>query len=311
MDFTKRELNIPKLIFLALVPMILYYLLRDIVYMVIVYASTFLIKNDAKSVISDVVSSTDAEHFSELIIQTINENSMYILAVVQLVIIPIMFAIFKSDFIQRRNEGRLYKYSFKNILPKYLFIIGFGIAVMYFGNVLISFVSFFLPQSSIDKFTEVNDTLYSGSIFIQFFTIVIGAPIMEELVVRGLVYNRVKDYLGAIWAAVVSAVLFGVMHGNIVQGLYATIVGLALAFVYERYKSLWAPIFMHATCNLASFGLTYLVQYISTDEVETQAEMTYEYATQFIYVIGVSGVIAIVFAALIYFFVKPVACDNV
>ena len=59
-------------------------------------------------------------------------------------------------------------------------------------------------------------------------------------------------------AAILSAVLFGVYHGNWVQAPYAIIIGLLAVFLYERYKSVVAPILFHMSANLMSVVLSML-----------------------------------------------------
>lgn len=49
------------------------------------------------------------------------------------------------------------------------------------------------------------------------------APVSEELVYRGFVMSSIKKY-GKVFAIVVSSVLFGVMHGNLPQALFACMV---------------------------------------------------------------------------------------
>lgn len=65
------------------------------------------------------------------------------------------------------------------------------------------------------------------------------APVVEELVYRGFVLGALRKY-GKVLAIAVSAILFGVMHGNIPQALFAISVGLVLGYVAEEYSIKWA-----------------------------------------------------------------------
>lgn len=62
-------------------------------------------------------------------------------------------------------------------------------------------------------------------------------PIAEELLFRGVVYKRLKLYFGVTPALIGSALIFGIMHVNLVQFLYAAVIGLLLAFVLEKTGS--------------------------------------------------------------------------
>lgn len=88
---------------------------------------------------------------------------------------------------------------------------------------------------------------------------VIAAPILEELLFRGMIYRRLRDFCNAKLAIIISAVFFGVFHGNLVQFVYAFIIGLMLAYVYEKMKTIWAPIVFHVGANLLSVLITELI----------------------------------------------------
>ena len=75
-------------------------------------------------------------------------------------------------------------------------------------------------------------------------------PLAEELLYRGVVYRRMRAVFGVRAAIVLSAVLFGLMHANLVQFLYAGLLGLLLAYLTERTGSLWAAVAAHIGANL-------------------------------------------------------------
>lgn len=82
------------------------------------------------------------------------------------------------------------------------------------------------------------------------------SPITEEIVFRGLVFNRMRRYYPTLAAIVVSGVLFGAYHGNLVQGVYGGCMGILLAYVYERLHSFLIPCLFHAAANLTVYTLT-------------------------------------------------------
>ena len=81
------------------------------------------------------------------------------------------------------------------------------------------------------------------------------APFSEELVFRGIIYGKSKEVFGAPVAMVFSGVVFGIYHGNLVQGIYASLLGIMLAWVTERSGTLLAPVIFHGIGNLAVFFL--------------------------------------------------------
>ncbi len=81
-------------------------------------------------------------------------------------------------------------------------------------------------------------------------TTVLAAPAAEELIFRFMIYRRAKAYFGILPAVLISSVLFGVYHANVIQGIYAFGFGLLLIFLYEKSGNILAPFLAHAGANL-------------------------------------------------------------
>lgn len=81
------------------------------------------------------------------------------------------------------------------------------------------------------------------------------APLAEEVVFRGLVFNRMRRYYSPTAAIIASGVLFGIYHGNIVQGVYGCCMGVLLAYTYERMCSFLIPCLFHAVSNIVVYTL--------------------------------------------------------
>ncbi len=77
------------------------------------------------------------------------------------------------------------------------------------------------------------------------------APIFEEIIYRGIFYDgmRKKGY-SVMAASIFSALLFAIMHLNVVQGVNAFVLGLLTAFVYEQTQKLMVPILLHVINNV-------------------------------------------------------------
>lgn len=82
---------------------------------------------------------------------------------------------------------------------------------------------------------------------------VVCAPILEEILFRGLILESVRERLGVAWAIVLSALLFGLVHGNLMQGINAFVIGLILGYVYVKTRSLTATIIIHAFNNAIGY----------------------------------------------------------
>ena len=128
-----------------------------------------------------------------------------------------------------------------------------GPAACIVGNLLISLSG--IAEAS-QGFQELAETMYTGRLALELIGLGIIVPVAEELIFRGLIYRRAREFTAPALAAVSSAVIFGVSHGNVAQFFYAAALGLLLAYVYERYHSLAAPILVHAGANLLSIAIS-------------------------------------------------------
>lgn len=90
---------------------------------------------------------------------------------------------------------------------------------------------------------------------------VIGAPVYEELIYRGFAMSVGKKY-GKVFAIVISAVLFGVMHMNVPQAVFAFMMGILLGYVAMEYSVGWA-IGFHLINNGFGEGFVFLTKNLS------------------------------------------------
>ncbi|HWE60936.1 MAG TPA: type II CAAX endopeptidase family protein [Chloroflexota bacterium] len=73
-------------------------------------------------------------------------------------------------------------------------------------------------------------------------------PVIEELLFRGVLYQALRRRMPVGSAALISALIFAVMHGQLLLLIPFTVMGVILALIYERSGSLWPTILVHA-CN--------------------------------------------------------------
>lgn len=117
------------------------------------------------------------------------------------------------------------------------------------GNALFSFLLNAVHLT--EHFSNASqEALFQSNLLVQIIGIGLFVPFVEELIFRGLVYGKLRR-LFSFWAAAgISAALFALYHGNIVQLIYAFPMGLLLAWSYERWGSFSAPVLLHIGANL-------------------------------------------------------------
>lgn len=83
------------------------------------------------------------------------------------------------------------------------------------------------------------------------------APFAEELFFRGVLYPWMRDRWGVLPGMVASGVIFGAVHGEISVATAAALLGILLAWVYERSGSLWPPVIIHVINNAFKILMLY------------------------------------------------------
>jgi hypothetical protein len=99
-------------------------------------------------------------------------------------------------------------------------------------------------------YQEANAAFYGSTFALELLSSALFTPILEELVFRGIIFSRLRRELPPLPAVVLSALIFAVVHWNIVQFLYAMLLGLVLALLMERTGHLYAAVLGHITANL-------------------------------------------------------------
>lgn len=131
-----------------------------------------------------------------------------------------------------------------------------------FGVVMDVFISISLPMiPGISEWLEQHNNSYAMLMsedvnpLLTVLSVALAAGITEELVFRGLVISRLKRSMGTGAAVVISAVIFGAVHGTAVAFAYATVLGLLLGAMYARYDSVLPGMIFHVFFNLTTLIL--------------------------------------------------------
>ena len=108
------------------------------------------------------------------------------------------------------------------------------------------------PQKWVDALNENGDIVTNANPVLSFFAVVILAPVFEEILCRGLILGTLRKTMPKWYAIVLSASIFGIIHGNPIQFIYATALGILLGWLYTKFDSIWIPILCHLAFNLVS-----------------------------------------------------------
>ena len=100
-------------------------------------------------------------------------------------------------------------------------------------------------------------------IYTSFFASVIG-PIIEELFFRGFMYGALKKYTGIFWATMITATVFASLHANLAGFLPIMVLGILLAYLYEKTGTLVSSITVHIIHNFSMVYFVFLIKQLRT-----------------------------------------------
>ena len=114
-----------------------------------------------------------------------------------------------------------------------------------------------IPMSNF--FREIMLELASDQGLFMFLALVIAAPILEELIFRGIILDGLLRIYSPTKAIVVSSLLFGVIHLNPWQFVGGALAGGFMGWVYFHTRSVLNTILIHAVFNLTAFAEGYFI----------------------------------------------------
>jgi len=198
-----------------------------------------------------LIESAQTTNYSQIydaLMQFIYDKAMFLTFVSGLITIPVLYLFFFLDKKKFRDSHMVVSY-FSLPFPSYIYAALLGIFACLSLNNLIDLTGIvnYSPM-----YQEFASKVFGGDFLITFLTTVFMAPILEELLFRGLIYKRLRNICKPFVAATISSLAFGITHGNLVQFSYAFLAGMLLAYVYEKYKNIWAPIIFHFCANALS-----------------------------------------------------------
>ena len=173
----------------------------------------------------------------------ISSKALFITLIIFIIFIPIFYKLFKK---YKKENNFIYK---DIILP-----ITLGITISLIYNITI------FNLNNLFHFTNIYE-ISNIPIIIEIICSGIIGPILEELVFRGVVYNKLKEFNKPMKSIILASIIFGVFHDNIINAVYAFGVSFMFIYLYEKYKTLKAPIIMHMSLNITIILMLRLIIY--------------------------------------------------
>ena len=241
-------------------PFILYMIIQAVVQLIVSFALVAINTEELAKVYATLSEMpTEAElttviaSMTTIMMEVILERYVEITGIIALCTIPIMAVFFRND--RKREKELNLPVNLKASAKKYVFLPILGIAICLGFNCLIMMTNLAFLSGS---YLESSGLFYSASFPVQIVCIGIIVPISEELLFRGVIFKRFREVARFKKAALFSALIFSLIHTNMLQMIYALVLGMFLAYVYEKYGSFKAPVLLHISVNIVSLVCTEL-----------------------------------------------------
>lgn len=109
-----------------------------------------------------------------------------------------------------------------------------------------SIVQYLFPMTA-DDVARFEEQMAPGIVPILFACV--AAPVLEEMLFRGVILRSFLRQYSRTFAILWSSALFGFAHLNLYQMMTAMAIGIVAGWLYERCRSLWPCILLHASYN--------------------------------------------------------------
>lgn len=143
------------------------------------------------------------------------------------------------------------------ILWKCIIMASMGLFMQIFASFLLTFILNFNPQmqksysEGIAPLLEITSTVVFATVFF--------APIAEEIVFRFAILEGCARFIPFIFANVIQAALFGLYHRQLIQGIYAFIIGLFIGYLKKINGTFAYGILFHMTLNALGLYINVLI----------------------------------------------------
>lgn len=137
---------------------------------------------------------------------------------------------------------------------------------------LINGISQFFVDNTV---LSMSETILRVSFPMMLFLMAVLPACVEEVLYRGVVYGGYRKTGRKFAAVMLSGLMFGIMHMNLNQAMYAFVLGILLALLFEATGSIFATMLFHFIYNAQSCCMMYLTDLVDPEYYEALAETVY------------------------------------
>lgn len=182
---------------------------------------------------------------AQFIFGTSNENYMLCKIIGSLAALPIVYSDYKSDLSREGRYGKKIPLT-KSFVFNVLSVVGITICISISLNNIIS-MSPLMTMS--EEYENASNAFYGSTIILELIGSALITPLLEELLHRGVVYGRLRKMMNMWPAVILSALVFAMLHFNVVQFVYAFLLGIVLALFVEKTGHIYPAVVAHMVAN--------------------------------------------------------------
>jgi len=224
------------------------------VFMMLVWVAAVLVATQLllRLVLIDLMH-LDQASMSTNALQTLYSALVYVVSLVITIFVPWKLAKSKTT---RDELGLRGLPTWTDIL---LAPVGF-IVFMIVAVILVAILQSIFPGINWNESQDVGfSNLISSSDFVlAFISLVVVAPVAEELIFRGWLYDKLRAKIPAIPAMLVVSILFGIVHGQWNVGVTVFVMSIAMCTLREITGTIWGGILIHILKNGIAFYFLYV-----------------------------------------------------
>lgn len=181
----------------------------------------------------------------------LSNNTLLISGIVSLICIMIFYRTISKEWEKRTYHIQMIASYEKMYLFATMSSVGFTLAI----NLMINAYGIFKYNWD---FAKVSQLIYSEPLYMQILVIGLIMPVCEELLFRGVIYERISQSGSERAAMILTSILFGFFHGTMIQVIYAFLFSCLMIYAYQRCGSFKIPLLIHVLSNLSSLALRQL-----------------------------------------------------
>lgn len=186
------------------------------------------------------------------------EHTVGFLVLIQILTLLVFGCWYYLGFVRRKVRAASKNiFSFRSLAGTFLLSQG----MYFFITLFLAAADYLVPDIMAEYNMLMEDSGIGSLTLLSTIATLVLAPLSEELIFRGLTLHYLKKTGIGFWAAnLIQAALFGIAHLNLIQGIYAFLLGLVLGCLYKYFKSLAMPMLFHMFFNFSGTYLASLLE---------------------------------------------------